>query len=88
MLVMKGRICVPNVDDLKRVIIEETHCSIYAMYPGNTKMYQTIKENYWWSGMKRDIVEFVSKCFVCQQMKARHQKPIETFQPLPIPEWK
>ena len=38
--------------------------------------------------MKRDIVEFVSKCLVCQQMKAKHQKPTETLQPLPISEWK
>ena len=37
--------------------------------------------------MKRDIVEFVSKCLVCQQMKVEHQKPIETLQSLPIPEW-
>ena len=38
--------------------------------------------------MKRDIVEFVSKCLVCQQMKVEHQKPIETLQPLPILKWK
>ena len=30
MLVMKGRICVPNVDDLKKAIMEEAHCSTYA----------------------------------------------------------
>ena len=38
--------------------------------------------------MKRDIAEFVSKCLVCQQVKAEHQRPSRTFQPLPIPEWK
>ncbi|WMV41509.1 hypothetical protein MTR67_034894, partial [Solanum verrucosum] len=45
------------------------------MHPGGTKMYQTIKENYWWNGMKRDIAEFISKCLVCQQVKAEHQVP-------------
>ena len=25
---------------------------------------------------------------MCQQVKVEHQKPIETLQPLPIPEWK
>ena len=63
---MKGKVCVPNVDDLKKAIIEEVHCLAYAMHSGSAKMYQTIKENYWWLGMKRDIAEFVSKCLVCQ----------------------
>ena len=30
---MKGRICVPNVDDLRKAIMEEAHCSSYAMHP-------------------------------------------------------
>ena len=50
-LTMRGRACVPDVDNLRKLIMEEAHCSDYAMYPGSTKMYHTIKENYWWSGM-------------------------------------
>ena len=85
MLTLRGRICVPDVDDLRKLIMEEAHCSAYAMHPRSTKMYRTIKENYWWSGMKRDVVEFVSRCLVWQQVKAEHQKPSKTLQPLPIP---
>ena len=88
MLMMKGRVCVPDVEDLRKMILEEAHCSAYAMHPGSTKMYRTIKENYWWSGMKRDVVEFVSRCLICQQVKAEHQRPSGTLQPLPIPKWK
>ena len=65
MLTMKGRVCVPDVKELRKMIMEEAHCSTYAMHPGSTKMYRTIKENYWWSGMKRDVTEFVSRCLVC-----------------------
>ena len=54
-LTMKGRVCVPDVEDLKKLIMEEAHCSTYAMHPGSTKMYRTIKENYWWSDMKKDV---------------------------------
>ena len=66
LLVMKGRMCLPNVDDLREAIMEETHCSAYAIHPYSTKMYRTIKKNYWWSGMKRDITEFVSRYLVYQ----------------------
>ena len=38
--------------------------------------------------MKKDILEFVARCLVCQQVKAEHQHPTGTLQPLPIPEWK
>ena len=38
MLVMKSRICVPNVDDLRKFIMEKAHCSTYAMHPDSTKM--------------------------------------------------
>ena len=68
--------------------MEEAHCSAYAMHPDSTKMYRTIKENYWWFGMKNDVADFVSRCLVCQHVKAEHQKPPGTLHPLPIPKWK
>ena len=37
-LIMKGRVCVPDVEDLKKLIMEEAHCSTYAMHLGSTKM--------------------------------------------------
>ncbi|KAA0053361.1 ty3-gypsy retrotransposon protein [Cucumis melo var. makuwa] len=38
--------------------------------------------------MKREVAEFVSKCLVCQQVKAPRQKPEGLLQPLSVPEWK
>ncbi|KAL0562084.1 hypothetical protein IC582_002534 [Cucumis melo] len=38
--------------------------------------------------MKREVAEFVSRCLVCQQIKAPRQKPAGLLQPLSIPEWK
>ena len=87
-LVIGSRLCVPATEELKRKILEEAHSSAYAMHPGSTKMYCTLKEYYWWSGMKREVVEYVSKCFICQQVKAERQKPYGLLQPLLIPEWK
>ena len=78
-LLYKGRLCVPSIEVLKREIIEEAHNSAYAMHPGSTKLYRTLKENYWWSGMKKNIAEFVARCLVCQQVKAEHQHPAGTL---------
>ena len=38
--------------------------------------------------MKRDISEFVTKCLVCQRVKAKHQVPSGLLQSIRIPEWK
>ena len=38
--------------------------------------------------MKKDVVEFVFRCLICQQVKAEHQRPAGLLQYLPIPQWK
>ena len=82
------RLCVPDVDELRREIMEEAHFSAYSIHPGSTKKYHDLKDTYWWNGMKRDIADFVSKCLTCQQVKLEHQRPSGLLQQLPIPEWK
>ena len=68
--------------------MKEAHASKLSIYPGSTKMYRDLKQNYWWSGMKIEIAKFFSKCLVCQQIKAEHQRPAGLLKPLNIPEWK
>ncbi|GKB82482.1 retrotransposable element Tf2 [Tanacetum coccineum] len=55
---------------------------------GSTKMYHDLKQHFWWSGMKRDVATFVSKCLTCQQVKIKHQRASGLLQPLEIPVWK
>src|SRR5262249_12718976 len=52
---MGTRLCVPDVDELKREIMEEAHSTAYSVHPGSTKMYKDLRNVYWWNGMKRDI---------------------------------
>jgi hypothetical protein len=69
----KGRICVPNIKQLKDKILREVHGSAYSIHPGGNKMYHDLKATYWWYGMKRDILEYVALCDTCQRVKAEHQ---------------
>ena len=85
---MKGRLVMPASAELKRELLDEAHRTRYIVHPGATKMYKDLKRHFWWSGMRREIAEYVAKCFTCQQVKAEHQRPVGTLQPLPIPEWK
>ncbi|WVZ52302.1 hypothetical protein U9M48_003376 [Paspalum notatum var. saurae] len=43
----KNRICVPNVDSIRKLILSEAHDRAYSIHPGNTKMYYDLKERFW-----------------------------------------
>ena len=51
-------------------------------------MYQDLRRQYYWSGMKRQVGDFVRRCLTFQQVKAEHQKPAGLLQPLEVAEWK
>ena len=44
-LILGRRLCVPEIGDLKRDIMEKAHSSAYAMHPGSTKMYRTLRDH-------------------------------------------
>ncbi|KAL0537688.1 hypothetical protein IC582_026673 [Cucumis melo] len=87
-LLFERRLCVLSDSAVKTELLSEAHSSPFSMHPGSTKMYQDLKRVYWWRNMKREVAEFVSRCLVCQQVKALRQKPAGLLQPLSIPEWK
>ena len=69
-----NRLCLPNVDELRKRIISEANHSRYSVHLGSTKTYPDLKEMYWWGGgdMKRRTAEFVAQCPNCQQVKVEH----------------
>jgi hypothetical protein len=84
----KKRICVPEIEHLRQLILREAHDSAYSIHLGSTKMYQDLKEKYWWYGLKRDVATHVALCDMCQRVKAERQRPARLLQPLKVPEWK
>ena len=84
----RGCLCVHASDELKNELLWEAHNSPFSIHPSSTKMYQDLKCCYWWHNMKKEVAEYVSKCLVCQQVKASRQKPADYLQPLSVPEWK
>ncbi|WMV58741.1 hypothetical protein MTR67_052126, partial [Solanum verrucosum] len=81
----QGRLCVPDVDDLREKILEEALGSRYSIHPGTTKMYCDLREVYWWNGMKKNIVDFVANYLNCQQVNPEHLRPGGLSQDIDIP---
>jgi hypothetical protein len=88
LLLYKNRLYVPNDRELKLEILKEMHNVTYVGHPGYQKTMAAIKSHYFWSGLKKEIVEYIARCIECQRVKAEHRHPTGFLQPLPIPEWK
>ncbi|GJS83056.1 putative reverse transcriptase domain-containing protein [Tanacetum coccineum] len=87
-LCLNGRSWLPCYDDLRTVIMHESHKSKYSIHPGSEKMYQDVKKLYWWPNMKADIATYVSKCLTCAKVKAEHQRQSGLLVQPEIPQWK
>ncbi|GJX20284.1 retrotransposon protein, putative, ty3-gypsy subclass [Tanacetum coccineum] len=83
------KLCVPEDPTLREALMTEAHSSPFSIHPGSTKMYHDLKQHFWWSGMKRDVATFESKCLTCQQVKGLNtQRASRLLQPVKIPVWK
>jgi hypothetical protein len=74
-MMYKGRIYVPNSQELKNLILREMHNVPYAGHPGYQKTIAAVKSQYYWLGMKKKVVDFIAKCLECQKVKAKHRHP-------------
>lgn len=61
-MTFRDRVCVLDVQELKKSILEEGYRSRLSDHPKATKMYQDLKKRFWWSGLKKNITEFVYAC--------------------------
>lgn len=84
----KNRLVVPKNLELRKQILDEAHLSRYSIHPGSNKMYQDLKQRFWWTRMKREIAKYVSECDICKRVKASHFRSAGPLQPLSIPSWK
>jgi hypothetical protein len=83
-----NRIVVPKNEEVRQQILDEAHLSPYSIHPRSTKMYQDLKQHYWWTKMKIEIARYVARCDTYRRVKAIHMKTTGPLQSLPIPTWK
>ena len=43
----RGRVVVPQLNDLREEILREFHCSRFAVHQGGTKTYQDLRRQYY-----------------------------------------
>nr|GFC49439.1 putative reverse transcriptase domain-containing protein [Tanacetum cinerariifolium] len=74
-LCLNNKSWLPRFGDLRTLIMHESHKLKYSNHLGSDKIYQDLKQLYWWLNMKANIATYVSKCLTVSKVKAEHQKP-------------
>ena len=84
----KSRLYIPNVLEVKLFIMNEMHKPPFAGHPGYQKMVTALRKQFFWPSLKTDVIEYLSKCIECQQVKIEYGHPAGLLQPMLIPQWK
>ena len=60
MLIYKQRIYVPNQKNVKDLILDEHHKNLYADHRGYHKLITTLRNEYLWPGMKKEVIQYLA----------------------------
>ncbi|XP_050915776.1 uncharacterized protein LOC127130857 [Lathyrus oleraceus] len=61
----RDQVCVSDVLELKKSILEEGHRGKLSIHPSATKMYQDFKKMFWLPEIKKYVIEFVYAYLTC-----------------------
>ena len=51
----KDRVYVPNLGDIRKMVLKETHDVPYVGHSGYQKIVAAVRKQYYWLGMKNDV---------------------------------
>lgn len=86
LIMHKGRLFLGKNSMLKRTTLQEFHETPIGGHAGVERTYIRLSANFYWSGMRREVKEFVASCVTCQTIKYSTAAPAGLLQPLEMPE--
>jgi hypothetical protein len=56
---------VPNSSELKNTMLREMHHVPYVGNPGYQKYFAVLRSQYFWSGTKKEVANYIARCLEC-----------------------
>ena len=75
-------LCIP--EKYVPTVLYQYHTPLLAGHPGVIKLYETIKQRYYFPGMFNLVREFVECCLECQSMKGKTDSPRIQYARIPL----
>ena len=86
LLYKNGRLVIPSGSPFIPKLLEQFHASAIGGHEGELKTFKRLTQEVYWKGMRRDVVEFIKGCEICQENKYSTLSPTGLLSPLPIPQ--
>ena len=58
--------------DLSKVVLKLAHDNLG--HNGSTRTYMIVRRNYYWKGLKSDVIHYVKRCTVCRKHNSASPK--------------
>ena len=75
-----------SASDLKAQVLQQVHASPLRGHSGYLKSFQRLKKDFYWTGMVRDLKQFVRECDAYQRLKSETCLPTGLLQLLATPD--
>lgn len=85
LLLLNGRIFVPDVSDLRLRVLRHKHDHILSGHLGQNKTLGLVRRDFDWPGLRAMVKDYCKSCTTCMRSKPQLHKPYGTLQQLPIP---
>ena len=81
-LIRLGGVIVPK--HLRHTSLTEAHSAIFSGHLSERKVYDRLRRNYWWHGMRADVRQFCRGCLNCASHKGPGRAIRPPLQSIPI----
>ncbi len=79
-----NQVIIPS--SLRSSVLTAMHDHSLRGHPGCRKMFETLRQKYYWTGMRADVERWVRDCDLCARVKSRsHGKAAMRHQPVGYP---
>ena len=82
----KGCLFIPNGSPFIPKLLEQFHTSALGGHEGALKTFKRLCSEVYWRGMRRDTVNYIKSCQICQENKYSTLSPAGLRSPLPLPQ--
>ena len=76
-------VCIVVPSCLRSILLKESHNGKFAGHFAEQKIYATLRERYWWRGMRNDVRCYCRSCLVCASRKGPGWRQRPNLQPIP-----
>ena len=79
------KLYVPKDEKLRAEIIQLHYDILAGGHKGQQKTVELVTRNFWWSGVTKEVKQYVEECDTCQQNKNCTEQPVRKLIPNSIP---